>query len=139
MAGMFSSAAAPKAESASPSVTNEARRRYGLPKAEILRGTKRFQELFETGRHQRGQLVDMVWMKAGRRQVAFATSRRVKRAVQRNAIKRRLREAYRLEQHAFAAGAAIIFIGHARILEADFEAVRAGLRKLARALSAAGN
>ncbi|MCK6559635.1 ribonuclease P protein component [bacterium] len=95
--------------------------------------------MFETGRHQRGQLVDMVWMKAGRRQVAFATSRRVKRAVQRNAIKRRLREAYRLEQHAFAAGAAIIFIGHARILEADFEAVRAGMRKLARVLSAAGN
>ncbi|MDZ7266231.1 MAG: ribonuclease P protein component [candidate division KSB1 bacterium] len=120
-------------------MTNDVHRRYGLPKTAILRGARRFQELFEKGRHQHGQLVDMVWMKAGSRQVAFAASRRVKRAVQRNAVKRRLREAYRLEQHEFAAGAAIIFIGHARILEADFEAVRAGMRRLARILAAAAN
>lgn len=123
-------AAAQKAESASPSVTNEMTRKHDLPKREILRGDKLFHELFESGQFKRGKCFNVVWRAAERRRVAFATARRIKSAVTRNSIKRRLREAYRLEKHEFTGGAEVVFIGSEKVIEASFAALRADMRRL---------
>lgn len=123
-------AAAQKAESASPSVTNELTRKHDLPRREILRGDKLFQVLFESGQFKRGKLFNVVWRAAERRRVAFATARRIKSAVTRNAIKRRLREAYRLEKHEFTGRAEVVFIGSEKVIAASFAALRADMRRL---------
>lgn len=123
-------AAAPRAENASPSVTNKLARKHDLPKREILRGDKLFYELFESGQFKRGKFFNVVWRAAERRRVAFATARRIKSAVTRNSIKRRLREAYRLEKHEFTGRAEVVFIGGEKVIMASFAALRADMRRL---------
>jgi ribonuclease P protein component len=60
--------------------------------------------------------------------VGFAVSRRLKRAVDRNRIRRRLREAYRAVRGVAPEALAVILIGKKRVLEVEFEALVGELR-----------
>ena len=64
----------------------------------------------------------MLWRESesGRR-VGFAVSRRLKRAVDRNRIRRRLREAYRAARSVAPEALAVILIGKKRVLEVEFD------------------
>ena len=122
---------APKDEDASPSVTNEKRQDYSLPREKILRRRKLIQDVFQKGTFKRGRWFDAVSLAVAQQEqggVAFTTTRRVHRAVDRNLIKRRLREAYRLEQPAKLAHA-IVFIGSEKILTIEVEALRRDMRR----------
>lgn len=119
-------------------MTNEITRKHGLPKREILRGDKLFHELFENGQFKRGKYFNVVWRPAERRRVAFATARRIKSAATRNTIKRRLREAYRLEKHEFGGGAYLVFIGSEKVIAARLEALRVDMRRVGKTIPEKG-
>ena len=87
-----------------------------------------FQALF-----QRGKKIDrpsclVLWAETGRpRRVGFAVSRQLKRAVDRNRIRRRLREAYRRARVSAPAGVALVVVGKKRVQGVEFEALVAEL------------
>ncbi|MGH7495451.1 MAG: ribonuclease P protein component [bacterium] len=112
-----------------PSATNKKTRRFGLAKAETLRGRDLFSEVFQKGNYSRGQWFDTVSLPVanGSGRVAFATTRRLRRAVDRNFVKRRLREAYRLERIGLAH--IVIFIGSEKILSTEWDALRQEMRR----------
>lgn len=95
--------------------------RYRLRKEERLRSKKLFEQLFDEGKSFLVYPLKVVWLEfnspeSARIKAAFAVSRKLyKKAVERNLIKRRMREAYRLNKHRLScietsAGKAVVFI-----------------------------
>jgi ribonuclease P protein component len=106
-------------------------KKISLTKSEIIRSSHDISSIFETGRFLRGRFFDLIWVVDGRRQAAFAVSKRIRTAVARNRIKRRLREAYRLEKSGFQEKLRFILIGREKVLQAPFGELRQEMRKLA--------
>jgi ribonuclease P protein component len=81
--------------------------RFSFSKNERLKGEKSFALLFAKGKSFHADLFRLTWMyipapenSAGSIQAAFvAPKRNFKKAVQRNVIRRRMKEAYRLNKH----------------------------------------
>ena len=110
---------------------NQHKKKYSLTKSEIIRSSEDISSVFETGRFVRGRFFDLIWVMDGCRQAAFAVSKRIRTAVARNRIKRRLREAYRLEKSGFQEKLRLILIGHEKVLQASFNDLRVEMRKMA--------
>ncbi len=93
-----------------------------LPRSERLTTSAEFQALFHRGKRIERPSFLVLWRESesGRR-VGFAVSRRLKRAVDRNRIRRRLREAYRAARSVAPEALAVILIGKKRILEVEFD------------------
>ena len=88
-----------------------------------------FQALFQRGKRIDRSPFLVLWTASARpRRVGFAVSRQLRRAVDRNRIRRRLREAYRHARDGAPASAALIVVGKKRVLEMEFEALVAELR-----------
>ena len=80
--------------------------RYTLRKSEIIRGKKNLEEIFSYGKRIKGKFLQAVVHvksqpgESGRNVlVGFFARRSVKRAVDRNRVKRLMRESYRLNKH----------------------------------------
>jgi ribonuclease P protein component len=87
-----------------------------------------FQALFHRGKRIDRPSFLVLWAEAGpARRVGFAVSRQLKRAVDRNRIRRRLREAYRAARGAAPAAAVMVVVGKKRVLDMKFEALVAEL------------
>ena len=61
----------------------------------------------------------------------FTTPRALGKAVVRNRIRRRMREAVRVEQHLFPAGVSIVFNPRRTVLTAEFESLRKEVARVA--------
>ena len=115
-----------------------------LPRSERLTTSAEFQALFHRGKRIERSSFLVLWREAEHdRRVGFAVSRRLKRAVDRNRIRRRLREAYRVTRSAAPEAVAVIIIGKQRALDLEFAALvgelRGALASMATAASAAGS
>ena len=94
---------------------------------------------------QRGKRIDrpaclVLWTETNRaRRVGFAVSRQLNRAVDRNRIRRKLREAYRAARGAAPAGVAIVMVGKKRVLEMKFAALVEELRGAFSAMAGAAS
>ena len=76
----------------------------------------------------------LLWVETGgTRRVGFAVSRQLNRAVDRNRIRRRLREAYRRSREVGPGGATMVVVGKKRVLKMRFDAL---VNELAGALGA---
>src|SRR2546421_5748161 len=114
-----------------------------FPRSERLTTSAEIQALFHRGKRIERSSFLVLWREDARgRRVGFAVSRRLKRAVDRNKIRRRLREAYRVARGAAPEAVAVIVIGKQRALELEFATLvnelRAALAGMAPAPAAAG-
>jgi len=125
----------PKAGNGSQLVTNSAKTRCALPKERILRGSKNLEHLFGSGSFHRGRLFDVVYLETGASlKIAFAAVRRIRRAIDRNRIKRRLREAYRLEVKTCSMRGNAILIGNEKTLSCSMKTLRSEVARVFRNL-----
>ena len=95
-----------------------------------------FQALFHRGKRIERPSFLVLWREAesGRR-AGFAVSRRLRRAVDRNRVRRRLREAYRRARSAAPKAVDVIVIGKQRVLDVEFGAL---VKELKGALASVG-
>ena len=109
----------------------------GFPKSKRLTRAADFDRVKKEGRVQRGALVTLSVLKdvdpeeAGFR-AGFITSRRVGGAVERNRVRRRLRDIVRRHQHNFRAGFWIVIIARAAATRASYRELEDEWLRLAR-------
>lgn len=114
--------------------------RYTFGKQQRLKSSKKIEELFLSGERATANPLRMVYLKVPKNtvtQVAFSVPKKnFKKAVERNRIKRRMREAYRLQKpllannpHSFA----LLFLYISR-REEDYARIEQAMRSLLKKL-----
>jgi len=126
-----------KSRSNSPSSPGHA---FGLSKADILRGRKNFDRLFEddpTVYSENNVLIRFRTFRDDEQgcQMAFITPKRLGKANQRNAARRYLKESYRLHKKALQQALATASLGFhgafiARTLQIDFDTIDTQIKSL---------
>ena len=69
------------------------------------------------------------------RRIGFAVSRRVGKAVGRNRARRRIREAYRRQQHLLQGGVEVMFVARPLVLTREFPHLLADMREVLETLT----
>lgn len=84
-----------------------------------------FERVYRKGKRQNGSGMTLYWFrhKRNERRVGFAVSRKVRGAVQRNRVKRVLREIYRLNQDKIIDGADLIVMGRTEAPPGSYSAL----------------
>jgi ribonuclease P protein component len=88
-----------------------------------------FQALFQRGKRIDRPAFLVLWRETPEpTRAGFAVSRQLKNAVQRNRVRRRLREAYRASRDVAPTGAALVIVGRPATLRESFSTLTAQLR-----------
>lgn len=97
-----------------------------------------FQALFQRGKRIDRPSLVVLWRETVEpARVGFAVSRQIRLAVERNRVRRRLREAYRATREAGPARAALVVIGRPAALTTAFGALQGELRSALAAIPGA--
>jgi ribonuclease P protein component len=100
-----------------------------LSRRDRLTTSAEFQALFQRGKRIDRPSLIVLWREATEpTRVGFAVSRQLRHAVERNRVRRRLREAYRATRAAAPARAALVVIGRPAALRAPFEVLVGQMR-----------
>lgn len=85
---------------------------YRLKKNEIIRGHKAIEKLIRKGIKKSGKYISIYYLDEKISKVAFVVSRKYRRAVTRNRLRRLLRENYRNNKDKFDKGFWLLFCKH---------------------------
>ena len=91
-----------------------------LPKHIILKKNEDFDRIFQNGQAIHKDDVSAFFVNAAETKVGFSVSKKVRTKPQRNRIKRRLRELWRLNWQEFRLAHHIVFLGKPAVLKATF-------------------
>lgn len=141
---MFSPAAAPKGVTNLPSATNarcatrssqllDGQLRYTFPKNRRLLRRSDFRKVYDEGlRISCPYFAAFCLRRPGQDVpcVGFTVPRALGKAVKRNRMKRRIREAVRLHLHELSAGWAVVFNPRRPLLEAPFDSLRREVQRV---------
>lgn len=103
-----------------------------LRKEEILRRRGEIKLLFSSHHRLSGPLVVIKYLKREKRGILFATSKRIKRATQRNLLKRKLREIYRCNKDWFPEGYHFLLYAKERAVNKSFTELKSEIENLMR-------
>ncbi len=117
-----------------PSVSGT-RRDEHFGKSQRLRKRREFFQVQQQGRkiHLRDLLV-FVYLQKGKQRLGITASRKIGGAVQRNRVKRLLREVWRKEHHGLSMGYDIVFVVKRSAVTANFSVLRQQVLELGRKL-----
>ncbi len=107
--------------------------RFGLPQAIRLRKTAEYRRVYQEGSRFTGPLFAAFYRRGepGRpSRVGYTTPRALGKAVTRNRIRRRLREAVRVRLPGLAPGWEVVFNPRRALLEAEFRRLEAEVERL---------
>jgi len=102
-----------------------------FPKEEKIRRNAEFSEIIQTGRKISGQWMTCFYRPAEKRQIGFASPKRLGSAVDRNRARRRMREAYRLNKDKLGS-VRIILMAKSAIQQASWGEIEREFLQLAR-------
>jgi ribonuclease P protein component len=105
-------------------------KREVLKKSEILRSSLEFERVLKGGKWIASPLFIIYYREAQERKVGFAVSKRIKKKVLRNRIKRRLKELYRRNKDLFPEKIHMVFMGIPETAEAPFLQLQHTLREM---------
>ena len=105
-----------------------------LRKEEILRKREEIKSLFASPYRLSGQSVVIKYLRAEKRGVLFVASKRIKKATQRNLIKRRLKEIYRCNKNWFPSNYHFLLYATERALQRTFGELKLEIEGLTRSL-----
>jgi ribonuclease P protein component len=112
------------------------RRAGALPAGERLRHAGEIQSVFENASRMERRTFVALWRPGQpRRRAGFAVSRQVRRAVDRNRVRRRLREAYRHRKAEFPSDLSLVFIGRPQALTSAFAEIDGDMAAASRLLT----
>ena len=103
-----------------------------LKRREIIRKKRDFDRLFSQGKRSRNQNLTLLWCPAVERKVGFIVGRRVGNAVERNRVKRLLRESYRKSKDCMADGVELVIVARPGLNRLDCPSVKRELVSLMR-------
>jgi ribonuclease P protein component len=110
-----------------------------FPRGERLTRAADFQAIFQRGKRVDRPSFIILWRDGAEvRKVGFAVSRGVRRAVERNRTKRRLREAYRATRAQAPQGVSIVIVGRPAAMTAEFGALKRHMADALRAIPGPG-
>ncbi|MDO4568565.1 MAG: ribonuclease P protein component [Clostridia bacterium] len=105
-----------------------------------LKRNKEFRRVYHYGKSLKSRSLVLVYTKSAHEftRFGFSVSKKLGNSVVRNRVRRRLREAVRLQQQDIAGSYNIVFIARAPILTESFDALRAQVHSLLHRAGAAG-
>ena len=106
-----------------------------LPKKEIIRRGEGFRAVFQEGKCWRGRCLQVFFLPSKKREVGFAVPKRLGKAVQRNRVKRLMREVYRRCRHEIGP-LRIVLLAKERARDVGFEEMEAEFEQFLRDVKA---
>lgn len=100
-----------------------------LQKSSRIRKNSQFRYVYRRGKSMSQPLLVLTYVKANKLQVGFSISKKVGKAVQRNLIKRRLRECFRLQMARLRHGY-YVFSARQGADKADYQALEHDMDRL---------
>ncbi len=92
-----------------------------------------FRRLYATSGHANAYLVVYARRnRTGQNRIGITVSKKLGHAVVRNRVRRRIREAYRLNEEKFRSGWDIVVVARSKAVSADFDTLTKSLLSLAR-------
>ena len=101
--------------------------RFSFKKVERLKNRSEFEKVFSKGKFLQGKHLTLAYIRDSKRKVGFIVSKKVKGAVIRNKLKRRLREIYRMGKQSLSDDVHIVVIARE---EASYEFLKEDLINL---------
>ncbi|KNF07296.1 ribonuclease P protein component RnpA [Gottschalkia purinilytica] len=103
-----------------------------MEKKQRLKSNREFRRVYDTGKSFANKYLVLFFVKndLSYNRVGFATTKKLGNSVVRSKFKRRLREAYRLNQNKIGQGYDMIFLSRANAKDIDYKAVESAVLHL---------
>ena len=103
-----------------------------LKRPEIIRKKREFDRLFSQGYRSQSKNLRVLWCRSPKRKVGFIVSKRLGIAVERNRMRRLLREAYRRNKSGFSTQIELLVIARPEARGLEYSSVKRELLLLIR-------